>query len=228
MRRTIICGLFVMLAATAAWGAKFAVGQTAGQPQPGVAGGQREETVVQTTAPDGAPRQERFVTAPDRANPSAGAGYVRQQAYVPVQIEAVEIDEEFTQIGRREAELAQRSQSLVKKLAETEGDAERTPIVNELEETIGKQFDIQQQMREVEVSRIEAKVKKLRDTITKRGNARAAIVRNRREQLLQESEGLGWNSPDAGPAGGWGGYPPGLDVRPRLPAARAVQNPHSP
>ncbi|HEX5446803.1 MAG TPA: hypothetical protein VFW87_23500 [Pirellulales bacterium] len=186
-----------MAACVAAWGAKTAVGQVADEPRAGAASnGQSLVVEVETADPNG----------------------IRRRVPLTLSHENYEL-QKFKQ---QEAELAQQSQSLVKKLAETEDDAERTGLVNELEETISKQFDVQQQVRELELSRIEAKVKKLRETITKRSNARAAIVRNRREQLLQEAEGLGWNSPEHSHAGGAGVfYQPARVVRPgsaaRLP-----------
>lgn len=217
MRRTFVCGLLAMLVAVAAWGAKVAVAQVAEKPRSGDAG-VGQEIVVETVDPNGVGHETRVFAAPG-ANPSAIPA--RGGQYAPVQIRLFHESDELQPLKRQEAELAQQSQSLVKKLAETEGDAERTGLVNELEEAINKQFDVQQQIRELEVSRIETKVKKLRETITKRAGARAAIVRNRREQLLQEAEGLGWNSPEPGPAGGFGAfYQPAHEVRP-LPAVRA-------
>lgn len=184
MRRTLLCGLLLTAAGVAAWSVTMASALVAADaPAPETASGKQEEVVENTVASNGVSARRLPVTRGGRQ-------------------EVVEqIDEEFTRLGRREAELAQQSQSLLRKFAETEGNADRAPIVDDLEETIGKQFDIQQQMRELEVSRIEAKVKQLRETLTKRAGARAAIIGNRREQLVREAEGLGWNSPDGGPHG---------------------------
>lgn len=191
MRRTFVCGLLAMLLAVAAWGARVAMGQVAEKP--------RSSDVVREIVVE------------------RGGQYMNMKLPFTVSHES----DELQKLKRQEAELAQQSQSLVKKLAETEGDADRTGLVNELEEAINKQFDVQQQIREREVLQIETKVKKLRETIAKRAGARAAIVRNRREQLLQEAEGLGWNSPEPSPAGGFGAfYQPAHEVRP-LPAVRA-------
>lgn len=197
MRRTMNCGLFVVLATLAAWGEKAAMGQIGEEPRPATPDG-GQAVVVETAEPNGVRREVRVFAAPG-ANP---AGFAARAQYAPIQFGRPRDDDEVQKLKRQEAELAQQSQSLVKRIAETENGAERTPLVNELEETINQQFDVQQQMRELEVARIEAKVKKLRETITKRSGARAAIVRNRREQLLQEAEGLGWNSPEPAHAGG--------------------------
>ncbi|HEX7446896.1 MAG TPA: hypothetical protein VF306_05080 [Pirellulales bacterium] len=207
MRRTMNCGLFVVLATLAAWGEKAAMGQIGEEPRPATPDG-GQAVVVETAEPNGVRREVR-VFAPPGANAAGLAGQ-----YVPFPIRLTQEDSDLQKLMRQEAELAQQSQSLVKRIAETENGAERTPLVNELEETINQQFDVQQQMRELEVARIEAKVKKLRETITKRSGARATIVRNRREQLLQEAEGLGWNSPEPAHAGGRVFYQPARDTRP--------------
>lgn len=226
MRRTILFGLLFTAAGVAAWGAKIAAGQVAGA-APSADAAPVSGVLVEEGAPGGAGVVTRFLAAPV---PERRAAYAaRGNGFVPIQIGQPEHDEEMQQLRRQEAELAHKSQSLVRKLADADDTTDRTPIVNELEDTIGKQFDVQQQVRELEVSRIEAKVKKLRETITKRAGARAAIVRNRREQLLQEAEGLGWNSPEGGHAGGWGNfgddlYRPARDVH-RLPAIRVERTP---
>jgi hypothetical protein len=65
-----------------------------------------------------------------------------------------------------------------------------------------KQFDLQQQRRELEASRIEAQLKKLRELMKKRSDARQTIVEKRLDQLMREAEGLGWTSPPAAQGGG--------------------------
>lgn len=223
MRRTIFCGLLLMAAGVSTWSATMVSAQVAGDaPRPQTGAG-TQEVVEETVDPNGVParrvpvtrdgRQEvveqivdsngrireerRFVAAPGQ---EPRAAFVAQgRSFVPVQIGLSEDDEELQKLRHQDAGLAHESAALLQKLGQVEGEAERAPLIEQLDEALGKQFDVQQQIREHEVARIEAKVKKLRETITKRAAARAAIIGNRREQLLRESEGLGWNSPDAEP-----------------------------
>jgi hypothetical protein len=99
---------------------------------------------------------------------------------------------------RRGFQHANQAESLAKQLADASDEKQKAELKEKLQDTLGRQFDTQQKARELEVARIEAKVKKLRDTITKRHDARRTIIDKRLDQLLSEAEGLGWNSPSAG------------------------------
>lgn len=221
MRRTIFGGLLLTAAGVATWTATMVSAQVAGDaPRPQTGAG-TQEVVGETVDPNGVParrvpvtrdghqevveqivdsngrirEERRFVAVGDQP---AGADYVAQgRNFLPVQIGLSEDDEELQKLRRQDVGLAHESAALLQKLGQAEGEVERAPLIKQLDEALGKQFDVQQQIRELEVARIEAKVKKLRETITKRAGARATIIGNRREQLLRESEGLGWNSPDA-------------------------------
>lgn len=111
---------------------------------------------------------------------------------------ADEQNDEMAKLSSQDAQLAGEADSLVKQLADATDEKLRAEIKEKLRTTLGQQFDAQQKVRELEVARIEAKVKKLRDTISKRNEARRTIVEKRFDQLISEAEGLGWNSPPAG------------------------------
>jgi hypothetical protein len=87
---------------------------------------------------------------------------------------------------------------LASQYAEATDEAERQKIQAQLAELVGRQFEAQQQVREDEVAQLEARVKKLRDLIEKRKEARQSIVDQRLEQLLREAEGLGWSTAASG------------------------------
>jgi hypothetical protein len=57
---------------------------------------------------------------------------------------------------------------------------------------IGRQFDARQRRYVDEIEALEAKVARLRALVDKRQENRDDIVRKRLNQLLSESEGLGW------------------------------------
>jgi hypothetical protein len=133
----------------------------------------------------------RFVPVPLGG---AGAGYVVRQ-----HVDFAEAGgEETAELSARDAQLGHEAESLAKQLADASDEKQKSEIKEKLQDTLSRQFDAQQKAREVEVTRIEAKVKKLRETITKRNEARRTIIDKRFDQLLSEAEGLGWNSPPSG------------------------------
>jgi uncharacterized protein YgbK (DUF1537 family) len=139
----------------------------------------------------------RFVPGPP------GAVVVGQQVQA-----TDEQSDELAQLNALDAKLGQEADSLAKQLAESTDGKRRDEIKAKLQETLVEQFDTQQKVRELEVSRIEAKVKKLRDVISKRNDARRTIIEKRLDQLVREADGLGWNSPTTGSPGYGAVYAP--------------------
>jgi hypothetical protein len=109
-----------------------------------------------------------------------------------------ETDPEMMELAQAEGELANEAEGLVARFAETEVAAERKPIIAELRATLAKQFDVQKKRRELELSRIEERVRKLRDQIKKRDDARETIIDRRLDQLVNDADGLGWSAPSGG------------------------------
>lgn len=107
-----------------------------------------------------------------------------------------EADPETAELNRLDHQFEQESRGLVNQLAEaSEDDAKtRDQLKQKLRDTLERQFDAQQKIRESEVTRIEARVKKLRELITKRNAARQTIVDRRQQQLIDDAEGFGWSS----------------------------------
>jgi hypothetical protein len=97
--------------------------------------------------------------------------------------------------------LARKSEDLVAQYAATEDDEQRGGIKTLLAELLAQQFSVQQQLRERELARVEARVKKLRELTQKRREAQQTIVEQRLDQLLREADGLGWTPPGAAPQG---------------------------
>ncbi|HVC98765.1 MAG TPA: hypothetical protein VND64_34190 [Pirellulales bacterium] len=108
-------------------------------------------------------------------------------------------DEEAAKLIALDAQMQQKSQALLGQYAEAGDDEQKSKIKEQLAEALEQQFSVQQQLREREVAKIEARVKKLRQTIDKRNGAKRSIIDKRLDQLIREAEGLGWNAPAAGP-----------------------------
>ena len=104
-----------------------------------------------------------------------------------------------SQLEQAHSKLNREGELLASQYAGATDDAERQKIKAQLAELLGRQFEVQQQIREDEVAQLEARVKKLRGLIEKRKEARQSIVDKRLEQLLRDADGLGWTG---GPSGG--------------------------
>jgi hypothetical protein len=91
-----------------------------------------------------------------------------------------------------EANLAQEADQLTRQLGEAKSDGERDKIKTKLGEILQKQFDQRQKRHEHEIEELEAQVKKLKDLVAKRQENRREIIARRLEQIVRESQGLGW------------------------------------
>jgi hypothetical protein len=91
-----------------------------------------------------------------------------------------------------EANLAHEAEQLARQLGEAKSDTDRDKLKTKLGEVLEKQFDQRQKRHEREIESLEAQVKKLRDLVAKRQENRREIIGRRVEQILRESQGLGW------------------------------------
>jgi hypothetical protein len=108
---------------------------------------------------------------------------------------AIDDDPEMAELAQAEAALANESEEMLGRFAETENAADRKQLAAELRQTLAKQFDVQRKRRELELSRIEERVRKLRDQIKKRDDARETIIDRRLDLLINDADGLGWSPP---------------------------------
>jgi hypothetical protein len=107
-------------------------------------------------------------------------------------------DKELNTRFQEEAKAEQEVANLMAQYSHTEDDAERAKIKPKLAAALGKQFEAQQQRRAVELKRLEAQLKKLRDLMEKRSEQKQTIIDKRLDQIVREAEGLGWSPPPSG------------------------------
>ncbi|HWB09312.1 MAG TPA: hypothetical protein VG826_08815 [Pirellulales bacterium] len=124
--------------------------------------------------------------------PPPHPNYAQGNAFYPVLAPAD--DPEANELTSQDQQLEQEVQSLARQLADGSDDKQRADLKDKLAAALEKQFDVQQKLRQLEISRIEARVQKLRDLVRKRTDSRRKIIDGRLEQLLSDAEGLGWNS----------------------------------
>ena len=103
-------------------------------------------------------------------------------------------DKELSELIKDESKAVGEASHWMKEYAGADED-KRAKIKTKVQEALGKQFDAQQKRRDLELTRLEAQTKKLRELMKKRTDARTTIIEKRLDQLLREADGLGWASP---------------------------------
>ena len=82
---------------------------------------------------------------------------------------------------------------LVERYGQTENEKDRTELKSQLAKALGDEFVAQQKRRSLELDRVEAQLKKVRDVLRKRAEEQQTIVDKRLDQVVREAEGLGWS-----------------------------------
>jgi hypothetical protein len=108
---------------------------------------------------------------------------------------AMDDDPEMTELAQSENALAGEASEIIARYGETDNAAEQKVLAAELRQVLAKQFDVQKQRRELELARIEERVRRLREQIKKRDEARETIIDRRLAQMIDDAEGLGWTPP---------------------------------
>jgi hypothetical protein len=91
-----------------------------------------------------------------------------------------------------DAGIAHETDQLIRQLGEAKSDSERDKLKAKLGEVLEKQFEQRQKRHEGEIAELEAQVKKLKELVARRQENRREIIARRQEQVLRESQGLGW------------------------------------
>ena len=89
-------------------------------------------------------------------------------------------------------QLANDADGLIRELAKSSSEGRINEIKKRLDDILAKQFDAREKRHELEIEALEAKVKKLKDLVNKRQESREEIITRRLEQIVRDSQGLGW------------------------------------
>jgi hypothetical protein len=106
-----------------------------------------------------------------------------------------EADPEMDKLLQEEATAERQVSTLIESYSRAEKDTDRSKIKSELGVALEKEFDLQQKRRKLELDRVEERLKKVRELMQKRTDARQTIIDKRLDQLIREAEGLGWTPP---------------------------------
>lgn len=104
-------------------------------------------------------------------------------------------DAEMTKLRQADAAMGRQEEQLVSRYAASDDAEQRSAIKAELAEQLTNHFSVQEQIRDRELARVEARVKKLRELTQKRRDAQKTIIEQRLDQLLRDADGLGWTPP---------------------------------
>lgn len=131
---------------------------------------------------------------PDGSRGEAVPVTITNQNYIVGNVQA-EDDPEMGELAQVEAQASQESAELLSRYAATDNAADQKEIKAKLRTALEDQFKVQLKRQQLELARIEERVKKLREQFKKRTDTRDTIIDRRLEQLINEAEGLGWAQP---------------------------------
>ena len=101
-------------------------------------------------------------------------------------------DPALRKLATEEAALRRQADLLIRQLEAAESEALRHDIKGKLGETLSKQFDAGQKRYGLEIEALEAQIKRLKDLVRKRQENRAEIISRRLDQIVRDSQGLGF------------------------------------
>lgn len=123
------------------------------------------------------------------------ARVVRQNPFAPPLSWPEPDDAELSKLRQSDSAMGRQEEQLISRYAASEDAEQRSAIKAELAEQLTNHFSIQEQIRDRELARVEARVKKLRELTQKRRDAQKTIIEQRLDQLLRDADGLGWTPP---------------------------------
>jgi Spy/CpxP family protein refolding chaperone len=121
---------------------------------------------------------------------------------------------------------------LAQQYMKAEKEEDRRELRRKLNELLSQEFDQQAKRQQKELEELQAQIDQLRSIMQKRRDAKSGIIERRIEQLVQEAQGLGWNTPPTPRPnlymGGFGSAPSGYAPPPVAPPARSGQGSTAP
>lgn len=145
---------------------------------------------------DSAPANAHYQQLITRGYQVPTAGFGARPAVYGLQVKpSHEDDPEMQKLAEADSKMEQEAKDLVEQYQKATSDDQRAELKAKLEELCNQHFDVRQQRRELEISRLEHRLGGIRASIKKRNEARDFIVRLRVSQLLGEIELDEWALP---------------------------------
>ena len=99
-------------------------------------------------------------------------------------------DPEMEKLLEQDAKMEQQARVFAKQFREAEGQQQRAEARGNLEVLTKEHFDLRQKRRELELSRLEAQLERVRGSIKKRNEVKGLIIQRRVARLLGEEDDL--------------------------------------
>ncbi len=99
-------------------------------------------------------------------------------------------DPEMDKLLKEDARMEAHAQSLVKQWREETDEKAKADLRTELQELTKEHFDLRQKRRELELSRLEEQLERVRASIKKRSEVKDLIIQRRMARLLGEEDDL--------------------------------------
>ncbi|MSR56157.1 MAG: hypothetical protein EXS05_00550 [Planctomycetaceae bacterium] len=102
-------------------------------------------------------------------------------------------------------ELESQIQQVLEQFDNSADDETQAAMRKMVADLLERQFTVRQERREREIGEIEARVKRLREALEKRTEAKKQIIDRRLNDLFSDAEGLGWGDIGGGASAGGSG-----------------------
>jgi hypothetical protein len=99
-------------------------------------------------------------------------------------------DPEMAKLEEADAAAGKKVSEIVKQLKAAGGNDQEAELSSKLKQAVDEHFAVRQAKRELELSRLEARLEKIRETIAKRNEVREEIVNRHISELLGEADEL--------------------------------------
>ena len=99
-------------------------------------------------------------------------------------------DPEMEKLLEADTKMEQQTRVLAKRYREAKDQEEQAKVRGDLETLTKEHFDLRQERRELEISRLEAQLQRVRASVEKRTEVKDLIIRRRIAQILGEEDDL--------------------------------------
>ncbi len=153
--------------------------------------GRSEGSYGQSQSDPSAAPQSRYDYYPyTNAMRPYAAGRNLYDYYTYMKVKPRKADPEMEKLLKEDATMEAHAQVLAKRHREAKDQGEQAKVRSDLETLTKEHFDLRQERRELEISRLEAQLQRVRDSIKRRNAAKDLIVQRRITQLLHEEDDL--------------------------------------
>jgi hypothetical protein len=139
------------------------------------------------------PKKQSASTGPPVFAPTPSISSSHVQSWPPSSILVSEVDPKTEELTRTYNERRNEVNELVKKYKTNEDASKNEALRKQIAETTAIQFDLRQQMRELEVEKLRKRLTAVEASVAKRNELKDKIVEKRVADILREPDQLQWD-----------------------------------